>query len=58
MLKSFIPFSLRNWRFIPIFLLLVGLLFPVFSCAAHSDPGRTFTLIYANRINGQLDPCG
>ncbi|MDD5224988.1 MAG: hypothetical protein PHE84_13465 [bacterium] len=39
-------------------LLVFGLLLPLFSCSAHSDSGRTLTIVYANRINGQLDPCG
>ncbi|MCX5858404.1 MAG: hypothetical protein NT056_00670 [Proteobacteria bacterium] len=48
----------KNWFFLPLFFLFLGLFFPLFSCSAHSDSGRTLTIVYANRINGQLDPCG
>ena len=58
MLRSLISRRWKNRLLLPILFLLPGLLLPVFSCAASSDPGRTLTIIYANRINGQLDPCG
>jgi len=48
----------KNWLFLPLVFLFLCLFFPLFSCSAHSDSGRTLTIVYANRINGQLDPCG
>ena len=48
----------KNWIFLPLVFLFLGLSFPLFFCSAHSDTGRTLTIVYANRINGQLDPCG
>jgi len=48
----------KNWFFLPLVFLFLGLFLPLFSCSAHSDSGRTLTIVYANRINGQLDPCG
>lgn len=52
------PLRWKNWLGLPVGVLLLGLLFPFFSCSAHSDSGRMLTIVYANRINGQLDPCG
>jgi hypothetical protein len=52
--------NVRRGNWFPALICLLGfiLFFPLFSCSAHSDPSRVLTIVYANRINGQLDPCG
>ena len=38
--------------------LVIGLLAVFISCSHGSPEERPLTIVYANNINGQLDPCG
>lgn len=38
--------------------LVIGLLAVFISCSHSSPEERPLTIVYANNINGQLDPCG
>jgi hypothetical protein len=45
-------------KWLLIFLFIVGFLFVALDDPLHAqNPPKTFTLIYSNNINGEIEPC-